>query len=68
LVVGGAIDEYICTRKAWSLLNENISLNTIKQITNDADVIYLFQNLQNSVKIIKPVTYVLPDGDEDKGE
>jgi hypothetical protein len=68
LIVGGAIDEHILTRKAFSLMNADVELRVIRQITNDDDVIYLFKKLKNSVKIIEPVTYVTPTHDEHAGE
>ncbi|CAF0859105.1 unnamed protein product [Rotaria sordida] len=69
LVVGGAVDEHILTRKAFYLLNKNINLNVTQQkLNNDKDSNYLFEKLKNSVKIIPAVTFVLSDQDEDRGE
>lgn len=68
MVVGGAVDEYVLTREAFSLLNQDIDLSEFRQLTTDDDDIYLLNCLKNSVKIIEPVTFVITDEEETKGE
>ncbi|CAF1283461.1 unnamed protein product, partial [Rotaria sp. Silwood1] len=68
LVAGGAVDEHLLTRKAFSLLNEDFNLNDFKELTEDNDDIYLLKILKNSVKIIEPITFVMTDDEEINGE
>ena len=68
LVVGGAVDEHVLTRKAFALLNGDMNLNEFKELTEDSDEIYLLRILKNSVKIIEPITFVMTDAEEIRGE
>lgn len=68
LIAGGVVDEHQLTRKAYGLLNETIDSTLIEHLTTNTDVLNLFKKLQNSVIIISPVTYLLPDNIEDQGE
>ncbi|CAF3023052.1 unnamed protein product [Rotaria sp. Silwood2] len=68
LIAGGSFDEHILTRKAFSLLNERRTSHVIQKLSTDKNINHLLQELKDRVVIIQPVTYVLSDVDEDKGE
>ncbi len=62
------IEKHKLTRQAYNLLNTNIDIDLIQEYTNKRDVIYLFQQLQNNVVLIKLVTYLDSDENEARGE
>jgi hypothetical protein len=57
-----------CNR--WTSTNKKSILFTKwkHQLTDNINVIYFIRKLRNCAHIIKPVTYVLPDVEEEKGE
>lgn len=62
-----SVQRHQLTRQAYKLLNKNIDPTLVENLI-DSDVLHVFQTLQNSVIIIKPVTHVLSDEIEDQGK
>lgn len=67
LVGGGALDEIYLIVKACDLLNQETN-ETIIQLLNNENEVYLYQQLLNRVTILKPVSKNLLDDEEDVGK
>jgi hypothetical protein len=68
LICGGAKQENELTRESFSLLNKNYNINLIQKSTNDRDVIHVAKELLNSIIVIRPITYLGSDEDDEKGK
>jgi hypothetical protein len=66
LVVGGGVaDEVDLVREVLSLLNNDIN---IEQNLKNEKSKHLYRDLRFNVTILSPVTYLLPDIEEDEGK
>ncbi len=68
LTAGGAIDEHILVRKAFSAFNSGIRPYVMKEAQHNPDIIHLLRSFTNSVKIIAPMTlHVTSDENDEQG-
>ncbi len=65
VVGGGVVDEVDLVREGLSLLNNDIN---IEQNLKNEKSKHLYRELRFNVTILSPVTYLLPDIEEDEGK
>ncbi|CAF3981368.1 unnamed protein product [Rotaria sp. Silwood1] len=70
LIGGGPIGHHVLARKSFIMLNDNSDsiVNEIESLTSEKDVIYLVNELLNSVIVIPPITYLTTHEHETKGQ
>ncbi len=67
LIAGGAIDEHILVRKAFSAFNSGVHPYVMKEAQHNPDIIHLLSSFTNSIEIIGPITYVTSDENDEQG-